>query len=227
MGEVQINESSWRELPDMPVKKWESATFVLDDKLYVLGGYTADVKTCKDCHIFDPADRSWTEIQELPSAISHINPVLDGRVAWYAGGFKDGYKDHVVAEVWNYDIDNDGPIQKGRYTAGPLLPEKRGGGGLARIGRKLHFISGLKEDRDTDAEDHWVMDLDEYADTAQSVLHRGPQRQDLSDRRPVPPRQLPARSAQCRYLRSGERLMEQGPGSAPWTFAFRGRHLCP
>ncbi|MDA0792146.1 MAG: hypothetical protein O2780_22145 [Proteobacteria bacterium] len=164
MSELQITESSWQELPDMPVKKWEAATFVLDEKLYVLGGYTADVKTCKDCHIFDPVDRSWTEIQELPSAISHVNPVLDGRVVWFAGGFKDGYKDHIVAEVWNYDIDNDGPIQKGRYTAGPLLPEKRGGGGLARIGRKLHFISGLMEDRDTDAEDHWIMDLDEYAE---------------------------------------------------------------
>lgn len=141
----------------MPVEKWEAATFVLDEKLYVLGGYGAGVKSSKICHIFNPADGSWTRIQDLPSAISHVNPVLDGRVVWFAGGFKDGYKDHVIAEVWNFDLDLD------RFTAAPLLPEKRGGGGLERVGRKLHYISGLKEDRDTDASEHWILDLDEYA----------------------------------------------------------------
>jgi N-acetylneuraminic acid mutarotase len=153
---LRIEADSWQELPDMPVEKWEAATFVLDDKLYILGGYGTGVKSSKICHIFDPADGSWTRIQDLPSAISHVNPVLDGRVVWFAGGFKDGYKDHVIAEVWNFDLDLD------RFTAAPLLPQKRGGGGLERIGRKLHYISGLKEDRDTDASEHWVLDLDEY-----------------------------------------------------------------
>ncbi len=153
---LKIEASAWRELPNMPVEKWEAATFVLDEKLYVLGGYGAGVKSSKVCHIFDPKDGSWTRIQDLPSAISHVNPVLDGRVVWFAGGFKDGYKDHVIAEVWNYDLDLD------RFTAAPLLPEKRGGGGLALFGRKLHYISGLKEDRDTDAAEHWILDLDEY-----------------------------------------------------------------
>ncbi len=159
---LAIEADSWQELPDMPVEKWEAATIVIDNKIYILGGYGAGVRTSKICHIFDPADHSWTRIQDLPSAISHVNPVLDGRKIWIAGGFKDGYKDHIVAEVWNYDIDLDGPVEKGRYTAGPLLPGKRGGGGLALIGRKLHFIGGIKEDRETDAFEHWVLDLDEY-----------------------------------------------------------------
>ena len=46
-----------------------------------------------------------------------MNAVLDGRTVWFAGGFKDGYRGHAIAEVWNYDIDED------RYTAAPLLPE--------------------------------------------------------------------------------------------------------
>lgn len=154
--ELKIDTSAWQELPDMPVEKWEAATFVIDEKLYILGGYGKGVKSSKISHIFDPKDGSWTQIQDLPSAISHTNAVLDGRVVWFAGGFKDGYKDHIIAEVWNYDLDLD------RFTAAPLLPEKRGGGGLALVGRKLHYISGLKEDRDTDAEEHWVLDLDEY-----------------------------------------------------------------
>ena len=150
-------DSVWQELPDMPVGKWEAGTVVLDDKLYLFGGYTQGVRSSKISHIFDPKDNSWTQIQDLPSAISHMNMVLDGRTVWFAGGFKDGYKGHTIAEVWNYDSDKD------RYTAAPLLPETRGGGGLALVGRKLHFMGGLMEDRDTDSADHWVLDLDEWA----------------------------------------------------------------
>ncbi len=150
-------DSTWQKLPDMPVGKWEAGIVVRDDKLYFFAGYTLGVKSSKSSYIFDPKDNSWTRIQDMPSAITHMNPVLDGRTVWFAGGYKDGYKGHTIAEVWNYDIDKD------RYTAAPLLPETRGGGGLALVGRKLHFVSGIKADRDTDATDHWVLDLDEWA----------------------------------------------------------------
>ena len=33
----------WEKLPDMPVEKWEPGTVVLDDKLYLFGGYTEGV----------------------------------------------------------------------------------------------------------------------------------------------------------------------------------------
>ena len=143
----------WEKLPDMPVEKWEPGTVVLDGKLYLFGGYTDGVRSSKQSHVFDPADGSWTRIQDLPSAITHMNMVLDGRTVWFAGGFKDGYRGHTIAEVWRYDVDLD------RYTAAPLLPETRGGGGLALVGRRLHYMGGVEEDRDTDSPDHWVLDL--------------------------------------------------------------------
>ncbi len=150
-------ELAWQKLADMPVGKWEAGTVILDDKLYFFGGYTAGVRSSKRSDVFDPKTNSWTRIQDLPSAISHMNMVLDGRTVWFAGGFKDGYKGHTIAEVWNYDIDAD------RYTAAPLLPETRGGGGLALVDRRLHYMGGLKADRDTDAADHWVLDLRDWA----------------------------------------------------------------
>lgn len=147
----------WEKLPDMPVEKWEPGTVVLDGKLYLFGGYTEGVVSSKLSNVYDPADGSWTRIQDLPSAITHMNMVLDGRTVWFAGGFKDGYRGHTIAEVWSYDIDLD------RYTAAPLLPAPRGGGGLALVGRKLHYMGGVEPDRDTDSPDHWVLDLDEWA----------------------------------------------------------------
>ena len=146
----------WEKLPDMPVGKWEPGTVVLDGKFYFFGGYTDGVKSSKLAHVFDTQNNSWARLQDLPSAISHMNLVLDGRTVWFAGGYKDGYKGHTIAEVWSYDIDRD------RYTAAPLLPETRGGGGLALVGRKLHYMGGVKADRDTDAANHWVLDLNAW-----------------------------------------------------------------
>ena len=151
------SNGEWRALPDMPVGKWEPGTVVLDDKLYVFGGYTFGVVSSKRAEFFDPKDGSWTTIQELPSAITHMNTILDGRNVWFAGGFKDGYPGHAIAEVWQYDVDLD------RYSAAHLLPEPRAGGGLAIVRGKMHFFGGLMADRDTDSSDHWVLDLDQWA----------------------------------------------------------------
>lgn len=154
---LRAQDLIWQELPDMPAGKWEAATTVVDGKFYLFAGYERPVRSSKRVDVFDPADGSWTRIQDMPSAVSHLNAVLDGRTVWFAGGFKDGYKGHAIAEVWSYDLDLD------RYTAAPLLPEPRAGGGLALVGRKLHYFGGLKADRDTDAADHWVLDLDAWA----------------------------------------------------------------
>ena len=157
LGAATAGAQDWEKLPDMPVEKWEPGTVVLDGKLYLFGGYTDGVRSSKLSNVFDPADGSWTRIQDLPSAITHMNMVLDGRTVWFAGGFKDGYRGHTIAEVWRYDVDLD------RYTAAPLLPAPRGGGGLALVGRKLHYMGGVEADRDTDSSDHWVLDLEEWA----------------------------------------------------------------
>ena len=154
---LAAQDLAWRELPDMPAGKWEAATTVVDGKFYLFAGYQGAVRSSKRVDVFDPADGSWTRIQDMPSAVTHLNAVLDRRTVWFAGGFKDGYKGHAIAEVWSYDLDLD------RYTAAPLLPEPRAGGGLTLVGRKLHYIGGLMADRDTDAADHWVLDLEAWA----------------------------------------------------------------
>jgi N-acetylneuraminic acid mutarotase len=154
------HEVNWKQLPDMPVAKWEPASLVLDDKLYVLGGYEDRIMSSRRLDVFDPADGSWTQLQDLPSKISHVNLVAGDSGFWFAGGMKDKVhpgKDHIIAEVWHFDPALD------RYTAAPLLPGRRAGGGLERVGNKLHYISGLMEDRDTDSPDHWVFDLETWS----------------------------------------------------------------
>lgn len=146
----------WQQLADMPVAKWEPASLLIGGKLYVLGGYENYIMSSKRLHVFDPETEIWTQLQDLPSALSHVNLVPGESGFWFAGGMKDKVhpgKDHIIAEVWHYNIELN------RYTAAPLLPGPRAGGGLARLGDDLHYISGLMADRDTDSPDHWVLDL--------------------------------------------------------------------
>jgi N-acetylneuraminic acid mutarotase len=153
---AQAHEFNWQQLQDMPAGKWEPASLLIDGKLYVVGGYADHIMSSKRVDVFDPVAGTWTRLQDLPSALSHVNLVPGESGFWFAGGMKDKIhpaKDHIISEVWHYNIELD------RYSAAPLLPGHRAGGGLARIGDNLHYISGLMADRDTDAPDHWILDL--------------------------------------------------------------------
>ncbi len=90
----------------------------------------------------------------MPARLTHLNPAIDGNSIWFAGGFKGRHPGPVTAEVWKYDIASDA------WTPGPPLPQRRAGGGLAVVGRELHYFGGYKADRDTTAGDHWSLSLE-------------------------------------------------------------------
>ncbi len=147
-------QNPWQPLADMPVPRWEAGTVVIDDELYLFGGYLPGPKSVNRADVYNPAKKTWRVLAELPSGITHINAVRDGRSVWLAGGFKDGYPGKAITEVWRYDVD------KNTYEAGPSLPEPRAGGGLALVGRRLHYIGGLMADRESNSADHWALDLE-------------------------------------------------------------------
>jgi hypothetical protein len=48
------NTLDWRQLQDMPVAKWEPASILIDDLLYVLGANENYIMSRKCLHVFDP-----------------------------------------------------------------------------------------------------------------------------------------------------------------------------
>ncbi|MGA2031608.1 MAG: kelch repeat-containing protein [Thermoguttaceae bacterium] len=144
----------WAKAAPSPFARVESPAAVVDNKLYLFGGFTEDLDASNQLDVYDPVSDSWTRKKDMPTRLTHLNPAIDGDAIWFAGGFKGKHPGPVTAEVWKYDIASD------TWTAGPPLPERRAGGGLAVVQRKLHYFGGYKADRDTGAGDHWSLSLE-------------------------------------------------------------------
>lgn len=136
-----------------PVPRFEPAAVVADGMLYLLGGFhNGDLYAMARCDVFDPKTGAWRQIADLPVTVTHAGAaVLDGEI-WLAGGFVGRHPGPTANAVWRYDIARD------RWSSGPLLPQARGAGGLANLNGELHFVGGLKPDRQSDASEHWVLD---------------------------------------------------------------------
>lgn len=152
----ELASLEWKTGAPTPFPRVESPTAVIDGKLFLFGGFTDDLGASNQVDVYDPASDTWTRRSDMPTGVTHLNPAIDEKTntLWLAGGFKGRHPGPVVAEVWKYDIAAD------HWTAGPPLPEPRAGGGLAVIGRKLHYFGGYKSDRQTDAGEHWSLSLD-------------------------------------------------------------------
>ena len=144
----------WKKATPSPFARVESPAAVVGDKIYLFGGFTDDLGASNRVDAYDPAADVWTRKKDMPTRLTHLNPAIDGKTIWFAGGFKGKHPGPVTDEVWKYDPASD------TWAEGPPLPERRAGGGLAVVGPKLHYFGGYKADRDTNAGDHWSLALD-------------------------------------------------------------------
>ncbi len=144
----------WKKAAPSPFARVESPTAVVNGQIYLFGGFTEDLDASNQVNVYDPQSDSWTRKKDMPAGLTHLNPAINGSTIWFAGGFKGKHPGPVTAEVWKYDIASD------TWSAGPPLPERRAGGGLAVVEGRLHYFGGYKTDRDTNSGDHWSLSLD-------------------------------------------------------------------
>jgi N-acetylneuraminic acid mutarotase len=144
----------WAALPPAPFKVFEAGTIVIEGRVFVFGGFrNARVQASEKVWVFDPVATSWTRQHDMPTVRTHANPVLVGGTVWFAGGFVGDNPGPATDQVWRYDWRAD------KWSPGPPLPARRGGGALVAVNGKLHYFGGYKEDRNTNSEDHWVLDV--------------------------------------------------------------------
>ncbi len=98
--------SEWTRAAPLPAPRNHLGSAVLNGKIYAIGGQTGHdggLTTHDDVYVYDPAVDSWTAVQSLPQAISHISNssfVMNGRIIVVGGEV-----DHLdaIRDVVAYD----------------------------------------------------------------------------------------------------------------------------
>jgi N-acetylneuraminic acid mutarotase len=148
----------WQTGANIPFNHIEGATAVVNGKLYIFAGFKdSSLNVSNRVDVYNVATNTWEtatkQRRPMPTSISHVQPVVDGKWVWLAGGYVGANPGDVTVKVWKYDTVED------LWYAGPSLPKARSAGTFAIVGRNLHYIGGLVN-RDDSSADHWILNLD-------------------------------------------------------------------
>ena len=153
--------AGWAILGQGQYVRAEGQVVAYEDEYYFFNGFDVDVKLQNNNEKYNPRTKQWTKIASIPNdengwpqAATHTGIAIVGDVVWIVGGRLGNHPGRVVSDVWLYDISEDS------WRRGPSLPVRRGAGGLAKVGSRLHYIGGFDENAECDVAEHWVYDLD-------------------------------------------------------------------
>lgn len=156
-ADCTLELGTWQAASPAPSNHIEGASGVVDNRLYLITGfesYSDTLYTSNKVSIYDPVTNTWAQSNTpTPIEASHIQAAVDEQHIWLVAGFEGNHPGRATDQVWRYDTVSD------RWAAGPNLPERRASGGVSIVDRKLHYISGLMPDRNTDSAMHWSLDL--------------------------------------------------------------------
>lgn len=152
------NITGWTPLPPAPQAVFEGQGAVVQNTLYLLGGFnTYDAQGTNQAALYDAEAQAWKAIAPLPEPLTHAGVLtVDDRI-YVIGGFVGTHPGPMTDHVWIYDTKTD------TWSAGVPLPEPRAAGAAVLLGRQIHYIGGGVRTGETisqDAQDHWVLDID-------------------------------------------------------------------
>ena len=150
---------TWSTQAAAPIVRAEALRAVIDNRLYVFGGFSGTAGPIKRSDVYDPATNTWTQIADLPTRLTHAGVAVDGRNVYVAGGYvgigSTGYSQTFgTRDVWRYNVDSNS------WSPVVQLPRALASGGLAVVGRELHYFGGNDSNRN-DAGDHYALNLDD------------------------------------------------------------------
>jgi N-acetylneuraminic acid mutarotase len=137
MGAMSRAESSpvagrWSAVAPLEAARSEYAATVLDDQIYVAGGFGAGHRFDR----YDPVNDTWVALADLPEPRHHLSLIaLDGAV--YIAGGLDEAENSATETFWRYD-----PAADAWESLAPLPQGPRGSLGGGVIDGKLYIVGG-------------------------------------------------------------------------------------
>ncbi len=123
---------AWASRAPLPTPRSEVASAVLDDKIFLIGGFTASGQNSNTVQVYDSARDLWEAMPALPQARDHaMAAALAGRVYVFGGGLGDATRTTFAfdeaARAWSRKAD---------------MPFRRTAGGAAVLGDRILIAGG-------------------------------------------------------------------------------------
>lgn len=161
LQEPEPDLSEWTSVSNALKPRSEAHCLLYNGEMYFFNGFSTDITIENSCEKYNPVTDQWIELAGMPSredgqigGVTHNGIALVGDTVWIVGGRIGDHPGPVTNKVWWYKISTD------TWIPGPDLPMPTGGGGLGRLGRKLHYVGGFDADASCDVDYHLVYDLD-------------------------------------------------------------------
>ena len=135
-----LASSSWSAAPPVgngPIQ--ETAAVALDGKLYVIGGFDANLAVVDTVQVFDPRACAWSLGPPLPRRVHHANAAVHGgRI--YVLGAMETLNFTAVGHVWSLAPGETAWREHALMAAG----QARGAAITATIGDRIYVAGGLR-----------------------------------------------------------------------------------
>jgi hypothetical protein len=125
-------------LAELPVPRTEVASAVLDGRIVVVGGLTADGGASDRVDVFDPASNRWEQGPALPLGLHHSGMAALGDRVYVAGGYTNRPGQDWVAQSRVFSL---GRTERA-WREEPPLAGTRGGLAVAGAAGRLVAVGG-------------------------------------------------------------------------------------
>jgi hypothetical protein len=121
----------------------EVAVAALDGRLYVIGGFRADLSIADTVEVYDPEADAWSFAPPLPTPVHHAAAAAVDGVLYVFGGWSDLFQT-PLAEVHAFDP------AAGEWSPREPMPAARGSLAAAALGGLVYTAGGSPADREQD-----------------------------------------------------------------------------
>jgi DNA-binding CsgD family transcriptional regulator/N-acetylneuraminic acid mutarotase len=155
---------AWTALSPKPTAVGLIAGVSLGGKIYVPGGFDADMQPQSLFEVYDPAQDTWQTAAPLPRALGAYGlAALDGQIYLFGGGDGGGFVD----SVYRYDPEQDA------WTEGAPLERPRGFLAAAALDDRIYVVGGFDGERELNDCDVYDPAGDRWTPCAPMEVGRG------------------------------------------------------
>lgn len=133
--EATADRARWKELPAAQTARAGFAIASSADKLYAIGGESADGVLSK-VERYDASLGIWTELSQKPTPVTDVRAVVLGGKLYVPGGRRSNNPSDITAVFERYDPNTES------WETLPEMPQPRSGYALAALEGKLYLFGG-------------------------------------------------------------------------------------